>query len=183
MDNTQQFCNIVRRRSAENKLAIFLLSRGRLTGQIMSVLRQELDSMVRVIYLLNQSIHERDRLIALTLTGQKWKTPNNKQITDREMVDLADTLNGWSKSVYKFGCAFIHLSTYHDYSFTDPFVNLDPLEIDSIKSHLNNYHGFPMSEDLTIESLAPFLPMVFDKIEGNLECYIQNLEAHQIGTI
>lgn len=46
MDITEQFCKIVRQRSKENKQAIGLLSRTGLTGQVMSVLRQELDSMV-----------------------------------------------------------------------------------------------------------------------------------------
>jgi hypothetical protein len=51
MENTGRFCKIIRQRSQENKQAIGLLSRIGLTGQVMSVLRQELDSMVRVIFL------------------------------------------------------------------------------------------------------------------------------------
>ena len=149
-----------------------LLSSARLTGQVISVLRQELDSMVRVIFLLNQSLDERNHLIQQTLNGQKWKLRNNAQVTDKQMADLADKLNGWTQSVYKFGCAFIHLSTYHDYAFRDPFLNLDRDEINSIKTHLNNYHGFPMSNDLSIESVSLYLPMVFDKISANLEHYV-----------
>ncbi len=176
MDNTEQFCKIVRQRSKENKQAIRLLSRTGLTGQVMSVLRQELDSMVRVIFLLSQSIEERNHLINLTLTGKRWKLHSNINITDKQMVELADTLNGWTGSVYKFGCAFIHLSSYHDYVFNDPFENLGQDEIDSIKTHLNNYHGFPLTTDLTMQSISVYLPMIFEKIEGNLECYIKELE-------
>jgi hypothetical protein len=181
MDNTEQFCKIVRQRSKENKQAIALLSRIGLTGQVMSVLRQELDSMVRVIFLLNQTLDERNHLINLTLDGKKWKHRSKAQVTDKQMVELADTLNGWTNSVYKFGCAFIHLSTFHDYAFNDPFENLELNEINSIKTHLNNYHGFPITTDLTMNSISFYLPKVFDKIEGNLECYIKHLEEYKNG--
>ncbi len=179
MGNTEQFCKIVRQRSKENKQAICLLSRTGLAGQVISVLRQELDSMVRVIFLLSQTIEEREHLINLTLTGKKWKLRNNANVTDKQMVELADTLNGWTQSVYKFGCAFIHLSSFHDYLFNDPFENLDQGEIDSIKTHLNNYHSFPLTTELTTQSISFYLPMVFDKIEGNLESYIIHLEERE----
>jgi len=180
MDNTERFCKIVRQRSNENKQAIALLSRAGLTGQVVSVLRQELDSMVRIIFLLSQNIDERNHLINLTLIGKKWKLRNNANVTDRQMVDLADTLNGWTESVYKFGCAFIHLSSLHDYTFNDPFENLEDGEINSIKTHLNNYHLFPMTDALTLQSVSPYLPMVFDKIESNSGYYIERLENREI---
>jgi hypothetical protein len=37
-------------------------------------------------------------------------------MTDREMIVIAHELQGWTQSVYKFGCAFIHLSSLHDYT-------------------------------------------------------------------
>lgn len=179
MDNTEKFCKIVRQRSKSNEQAINLLSRAGLTGHMMSVLRQELDSMVRVLFLLRQTIEEREHLISLTLTGKKWKLRSNANVTDKQMVELADTLNGWTESVYKFGCAFIHLSSYHDYAFNDPFENLGRDEIDLIKNHLNNYHFFPMTNDLTIQSISYYLPMVFNKINENLECYVKDLEERK----
>ena len=145
----------------------------------MSVLRQELNSMVRVIFLLSLSLDERIHLINLTLSGQKWKLKSNAQVTDKQMVDLADSLNGWTKSVYKFGCAFIHLSLFHDYTFNDPFENLDLDEINSIKTHLHDYHGYPLTNNLTMNSVSFYLPMVFDKIESNLDYYIRNLEEQK----
>ena len=138
--------------------------------------------MERVIFLLNQTQEERDHLIALTLNGQKWKLRSNAQVTDKQMVDLADSLKGWTKSVYKFGCAFIHLSSFHDYAFNDPFSNIEPEEIESIKTHLNYYHGFPLTTDLNMKSVSFYLPMIFDKIESNLECCIKDLEERRIGT-
>lgn len=92
------------------------------------------------------------------------------------MVDLADKLNGWTQSVYKFGCAFIHLSLFHSYASHNPFESISVEELYSVKSHLNKYHNFPMDYDVTMNTVSPYLPMVFDKIAGNLEWYIQKLE-------
>ncbi len=182
MNTTEHFCRIVRQRSKENKQAIALLSRTGLTGQVMSILRQELDSMIRVIFLLNQTLVERDHLMNLTLSGKMWKLRSSTKVTDKQMMELADKLNGWTESVYKFGCAFIHLSSFHEYVFNDPFESLEIDEINSIKTHLNNYHGFPITTDLNMTSVSAYLPMVYDKIEGNLDCYIKHLEERQIGT-
>lgn len=183
MDNTEQFCRLVRERSIAHKKAIHLLSGNQLAGQMMSILRQELDSMVRVIFLLTLDLGERNHLIQQTLSGQRWRLINNSIITDKQMVDLADRFNGWTQSVYKFGCAFIHLSSFHDYGSNDPFKTLLISESNSIKTHLNTYHGFSLSHDLTMENVARFLPMIFDKISDNLEWYIQTLERKSIPDI
>lgn len=149
-----------------------------LVGQAVSILRQELDSMVRVIFLTNTNNPEfRDTLIQQTHNGERWRELDGRGIiTDRVMVDLADQLNGWTASVYKFGCAFIHLSNYHDYQHTDPFAQLSHEERNDIKHHLNHYHGFPMDREVTMESVSMYLPMVFDKIHDNLERNIKELE-------
>ncbi len=107
---------------------MLLLSGAGLAGQMVAILRQELDSMVRVIYLLAQSPDRRDLLIDSSVNREKWLQHNSKgAVTDKEMVDLAQRLQGWTRSVYKFGCAFIHLSSLHDYNARDPFRQL-PLE-------------------------------------------------------
>ncbi len=58
----------------------------------------------------------RQHFINQTLRNERWTHPNSKKIvTDRQMVDLTDKLHGWTNSVYKLGCAFIHLSPLADY--------------------------------------------------------------------
>jgi hypothetical protein len=54
------------------------------------------------------------------------------------MVDLAQILQGWTRSVYKFGCAFIHLSSLHDYNERDPLSQLpaEEKEITSLRQSL-----------------------------------------------
>lgn len=84
--------------------------------------------------------------------------------------------HGWTQSVYKFGCAFIHLSQFHDYLSVDPFSKIEANESDAIKHYLNQYHRFPLDAGLSIAMLRPYLVNVFDKISGNLAYYLDNLE-------
>lgn len=125
---------MIRNRSDENRRAMncFILPHGALSPAF-SIPRQELDSMIRVIYLLQKAdFSERKRLIQSTLRGDKWRvlTPKGKyrDVTDRKLVDLAHNLQGWTQSVYKFGCAFVHLSDFHNHLAEDPFLKLSIAE-------------------------------------------------------
>ncbi|TBO44468.1 hypothetical protein [Pedobacter kyonggii] len=182
MTPTEQFCRILRERSTDHLSAGRLLFTNQLYGQVISTLRQELDSMVRAIFLLNQDLAPRQHFIGQTLQNEKWTWPNTRsQITDRNMVDLANSMYGWTNSVYKLGCAFIHLSPMADYRNENPFRQLSPDEINSIKQHLHDYHSFPLANDLNMEAVSPYLLKVLDKVSSNLECYIGYLEADKIG--
>ncbi len=180
--NTQTFCGMIRNRSEENRRAIQCFSRphGVLSPAI-SILRQELDSMIRVIYLLAvKDITERQRLIDSTLRGERWKVRNPKgklrDVTDREMVDLAQQLQGWTKSVYKFGCAFVHLSDFHNHLAENPFDKLEESEKQDILSHMRHYHSGPCHDNPDMAELSLYVPQVLEKIGSNLECYLKQLE-------
>lgn len=175
MNETQKFCNIARKRSEENKNAFKILYQSNLYGQTISVLRQEIDTLVRILFLLNQPVSVRTELINQTFEGKKWKI-GKTQITDKVMVELADELNGWTRNVYKFGCGFIHLSNFHDYQNENIFDKLEEIDKKNIISYLNTYHGFGFEGELNTKSIIPYLPKIFDKIRGNLECYIEYLE-------
>jgi hypothetical protein len=72
-----------------------LLAGAKLAGQMVSVLRQELDSMVRVIYLLAQNSVRREVLIDASVCGEKWSRESSRaKVTDKEMVELAQMLQG-----------------------------------------------------------------------------------------
>jgi len=149
-----------------------------LPGQMVSILRQELDSLVRVVFLLSQSDRQyRNRLIEDSVAGRRWLRLNSRQpVSDREMVELTDTLHGWTKSVYAFGCAFIHLSNLHDHQVRDPLDQISEGERNAILGHLRYYHGGPNAPSPRFSDVVPLLPMVFTKIAGNLECYVKELE-------
>jgi hypothetical protein len=147
---------------------------------MVAVLRQELDSMVRVIFLLRQDLPRRRQLISAAVQGERWTRENSRSpVTDREMVDIADELFGWTRSVYKFGCAFIHLSNLHDYNDRDPVESLPSAERENLLEHCRHYHGGPPVGSETLDDLVPFLPAVLDKISGNLECYLKTLENEE----
>ena len=170
MESLQRFGQIVRKRSYENKQAIHLLVKNDLLGNAVSVLRQELDSMVRVIYLLSCSEEIRLSLIQNTLSGIKWNT------TDRKMVDYSNLYWGWTEFVYKFGCAFIHLSQFHEYPTENPFSKITKQDSATIKSYLNQYHNFPLESDLNTLTLKPYLIHIFKKVSDNMLHYLEGLE-------
>lgn len=177
MSNCKVFCEMIRNRSKENRSAIARISD--FISPAISVLRQELDSMVKVIYLLNQSKIERERLIMLTLQGKKWnfltKNGEYQPLTDKKLVNLANTLQGWMEYVYRFGCSFIHLSSFHNYPSKDPFESISAKDKTNILNYMRHYHGYPF-DNITMNELAPYIPAIFKKISSNLECYLKDLE-------
>lgn len=177
MDTLPIFLRQVRSRSKEHQRAMQVLAREGLAGQMIAVLRQELDSMVRVIYLLTQNAERRGKLIEASVRGEKWFKPNSRaSVSDKEMTDLAQSLQGWTRSVYRFGCAFIHLSSLHDYNDRDPLEQLPQQEREDILAHCRHYHGGPSRHNAQFSELIPYLPKALEKIAANLECYLEDLE-------
>ena len=177
MSDLSTFCRQARSRSRENANALCLLHGSKLYGNAISVVRQELDSLIRIIYLLSiGDLTIRAELISRSVAGKGWKSPKRGRITDREMLQLAERLHGWTRSVYRFGCAFIHLSNLHDYHDRDPMLSLSDEELSDVIGHLRAYHVGPRSNKPTFEEIVPYLPAVFEKISSNLECYIKELE-------
>ncbi|MCD4823724.1 MAG: hypothetical protein K8S55_03895 [Phycisphaerae bacterium] len=179
MSDTEIFCRMVRERSSEHRRAVVSLHLSTAFGQIISVLRQELDSMIRVIFLLSiEDREQRRKLIEASVEGRQWTHEGTKKrITEREMVELASKLQGWTRSVYSFGCAFVHLSSFHDYRERDPMTMISDDERRAILDHMQYYHGGPCGPTVSFQDMLPYLPMIFDKIASNLECYVASLES------
>ena len=73
MEWVKTFCRQIRARSAEHGAAISHLQRDELYSQIVAILRQELDSMTRVIYLSSISDGcRRTELIRDSVEGRNW---------------------------------------------------------------------------------------------------------------
>ena len=176
--NLKIFVRQIRERSRENEESIHLLHGRNLAANVVSILRQELDSLVRVIFLLSQTDHiYRNKLIDASVNGRVWTKKNGKgRITDREMVELSNGLFNWAKNVYEFGCAFIHLSAFHDHATRDPMEMISPQERSTIASYLNYYHCTHLSPTVKFSEILPHLPAVFEKIKSNTECYLKDLQ-------
>jgi len=155
------------------------------------ILRQELDSMLRIIFLRNQPDgQQRARLLHMAVSGEVWTLPTRKGklpkvhdkdmvefTVDRELVDFADgDLDGWLKNLYDFGCNFIHLSNCHDYHARDPFAALPDDERLSIARYLRRYHKGDASADSTFEEISTYFPKILEKISTSLESQLKGLE-------
>lgn len=170
------FCRTVKARSQEHHQAMEIaLERGwwAIAG---SVLRMELDSMIRVIYLLHNP-DVRDRILASCVTGNGFKDDRGR-ISDRRMIDVATGDNSWVAAVYGFGNKFVHLTDAHDYADVDPFQAYD--HKDEVINYLNRYHGgklpgLPLSASSTLRDIAAYAPLVLDKITSNLLGYVERL--------
>ena len=181
MNNLEKFCSIVKKRSEENAQSIKLLYENKLYGNCVAILRQELDSMVRVLFLLSQPPNIREQLINQTLNNEKWKI-GNKQIKDFMLVDSVINFHGWARNVYYFECAFIHLSSYSNYFDEDIFNTISKPEKEVIKNFMVQYQEFPQNLELNFETIKPYILKIFDKINGNLACHLEDLCKNPIET-
>jgi len=139
-----------------------------------SILRMELDSLVRAMYLNRQPDRDRAELLSRATTQR-----NRFGVFDRVLVDFAEGLTGWARRVYDYSNAFIHLSSQHDYGARDPFQNLCYDERTALTSYLRQYHGGAVSADSMFEEVAEYVPNVFEKIATNLETELDTLERHR----
>lgn len=166
---------LAKRRSSENSDAMAFFVSGRSMSGAFGILRQELDTLVRAMFLLRQRMEVREMLISQTLSGEKWRLPDGSLITDREMVDLATELEGWSEYVYKLGCAFIHLSDLHSGEDADLAARLSEEQVRDIQRYVRHYHGVEISDDVRLAELFAVSSGVFRKISGNLDCYLDHI--------
>lgn len=179
-DIKKQFIELIKNRSKENAESLIDDFAKRRIGKCLETLRTELDSFIRVMYIGRISdINERERLMQQTLSGDIWTTLTRngkwKKVTDKDMVDKANELFGYVQYVYKFGCGFIHLSNFHNYAIKNPFDKLNDKEKTDVKKYLNQYHSFPLDNELTVENITNYIPNVFDKISSNLTCYFDSI--------
>ena len=170
-----QFIEVIRNRSKENKESLEDDFKNNRLAKCCETLRTEIDSFIRIIYLgSDPDLIKRNELIKQLFSGEKWKI-NKKNVTDNDMVKKANKFSGYIEYVYKFGCAFIHLSNFHDYKATNPFNNISEVEKEDIKKYLNQYHSFPLDKELNIESIKNYIPKIFEKVSENMHYYFDNI--------
>jgi hypothetical protein len=143
-----------------------------------SILRPEVDSLVRVVFLLAQPLPYREALIRASINGERWRRPDGRSaVTDRQMVGLPQRLMGWTQSVYKFGCAFVHLSNLHNYDMADHLAKLPTGAREDLLQHMRDYHGGPKSGQPILDDLLPYIPKALKKISDDLQHYLWQLES------
>lgn len=179
MSMNADFVRLVEERSKENQAAFTLLMSNGLLGPALALVRQELDSMIRVIWLIDSCDDvERARLVADAMHGVHWQKTSAKgklvRIADAEMSDAALRRHGWIKQVYRYGCHLIHLSDWHNYRHHDPTKNMSHQERNEIKEDLEHFHAEEIDE-LTFSHVRMHAPYAMNKIGDNLACYLHEL--------
>ncbi len=173
-----KYCAVVRHSSNENDNAIHLLFENRLYKKVIGTLREELELYIKTLYLLNQNKETRDRLLLMFSRNHQWINEKGKFLTDRKLLDFTSRITGtgWEQISYKFACYFIHFSILHNWEVEDitTFVNVE--ERQTIVTYINNYHDANLTKDSSFEDIIPYSLKIFDKIKGNLECYLRDLE-------
>lgn len=53
---------------------------------------------------------------------------------------------------------------------------MDEETLTIIKSYMVEFHEFPNTKELNFNSMSPYLLNIFEKITGNLKCYIRDLQ-------
>lgn len=172
LSDLEQFNRLVRSRSQENNRSLEILMNSGNYAVAIGLLRQEIDTFVRVVYLNEVSEEEGMRLISDLVNAKQWRPKGKKggRITDREMVNIAKKYYFWVEIAYNFGCKLIHLSNIHDYENIDPFLKIEEDDKNEIKSYLRSYHGYNY-EDLDLNGFLEYLPNVMVKIHGKVDEY------------
>lgn len=177
----QRFLQIVKDRSIENIESFQLLYRNEKYSVCIGLLRQELDSLLRLCYLWRPETASNDAtsLMQDSIQGRKWLYRNHvgKRISlrDADMLEFASFLGGWEKLVYMFGCKAIHLSDLHAYRDHDPFLSISMETRDQVIGYLKSYHGY-CKPTISMTDLYEYLPSVMKKLTDNVEFYIEELE-------
>ncbi|MCL2499123.1 MAG: hypothetical protein FWE90_02180 [Defluviitaleaceae bacterium] len=170
MNMTKSFYEAIKKRSDENEKALQWLLNERIYSLVGSIIRMELDSLFRLCYFKVQSEPIKKQLLQQFMKGQRWRGEKDL-ISDRTMVQYltGQLLLDWATPIYDIGCAFIHLSPYHDWGgVNEPTRNIN-IEIRRvIVEHIKVHHHVELEEGFTFEDLVSVASDVFGKIRGNL---------------
>ncbi|RYG56189.1 MAG: hypothetical protein EON56_04530 [Alphaproteobacteria bacterium] len=172
-------------RSLENRKSFGLLYDQGCHGVCIGLMRQELDTLLRLSFLWRPETAA-DVAVSLmekTVTkGSRWSFKENGKkvmLSDKSMVAFAHFLGGWERVAYEFGCKAIHLSDLHAYLVGDPMKNLSQHDRQEIAHYLSSYHGYD-GKDLTMDDMVSYLPKVMEKISSNVESYLEELEERYV---
>ncbi|WP_395297270.1 hypothetical protein ACF9IK_30420 [Kitasatospora hibisci] len=183
-EDVSAFCRAVEARSEEHRKAMDVAVSEGWWAIAGSVLRMELDSLIRVNYLLRNP-DTRERILASCAAGKGFKD-HRSRIPDADMVRIAETGNPWVRNVYHFGNRLVHLTNVHDYAWADPFRAFEKDEREEVIGYLNHYHGSAvegpsLDSSATFLDIAAYAPHVLRKIASNLRISSERLYQEVTG--
>ena len=179
MNILEKFIAQVQARSAENKKSFELLYKHECYGVCIGIIRQELDSLQRVSYLIDWDNGCQFRQNAFDLVSNnvqigEWGfiNANGKKQKVRD-IDMLQT-GGWEAVVYNFGCGLVHLTDKHLYRDFDPVVKMRDEEKQLTIEYLEKYHGFDKLE-VDMNDIIQYLPKIYKKIYENIEYNLEEI--------
>ena len=170
-----EYKNMIQHRLEENWKSFNILLGLNHYGNCISIICQELDQFIRVLFLLKQNSIEKENFINNSINNQKWyrigSNGKKEYITEESISLFAKTLTGWESSIYKFGYVFENVSKNFNYVLKDPIKGLDDKERKIVSDYVKEYHDNNFPKDYTIEDLMPVFPMIFMKISNSIKEY------------
>jgi hypothetical protein len=176
---TDEYKKMISHRLQENLKSFKLLYGIQHYGNCISIMCQELDQIIRLLFLLNSSPTNRKQFMESSINSHKWYIVNNdfkkEFITDEMLSNFSDTLTGWDKGIYEFGFAFGNLSNNFNYGSKDPIKSMNEIDRKNLSSYISEYHKKDFPSDFTLTDLIPILPGIIDMISTNLQSYLARL--------
>jgi len=174
-----EYKRLISNRLKENWKSYKILFQMKHYGNCISLMCQELDQVISLLFLLNRSEYEKEKLITQSINNQKWflHKPDGKKeyITEKELKSFAESLVGWDRRIYEFGFAFKSLSKSYNYFLKDPIRGMKELERKKIVEYIVEYHDKEFPVDFTIVDLVPKLEGIFKRIAKNLISYMEKI--------
>jgi hypothetical protein len=175
----EEYKKIVSQRLEENRKSFDLLFGIKHYGNCISIMRQELDQVVKLLFLLNSTKDDQKKFIESSINNHKWFIVNsdNKKdyITEDVFTKYSETLDGWDKSIYEFGLAFGSLANTYNYGTKDPIKSMGENDKEKIYEYISEYHNKNFPKDYDLSKLILELPTILNKISINLQKYMDRL--------
>ena len=172
-----QFRRLISKRLEENWKSFTILYDINHYGNCISILCQELDQYIRLLYLMKQPKHIKDQLLSNSINDQKWHTIGNDNkkvfIVDKDIEDFAKGLKGWEFDIFEFRNVFYKVNSNFNYILKDPIKGLNDSERELIYKYIREYHDSNFGNDFTIKELVPLLPVIFGRISEKIKGYFE----------
>lgn len=148
-------------------------------GNCISIMCQELDQVVSLLFLLNSDKHNKKSFIQSSINSQKWyvisKENKREYVTEEMIVRFAETLSGWDKSIYEFGLSFSNLSKNFNYGSKDPIKSMNDGDREKLYAYIKEYHDKDFPSDFSLNELIPVLPLIIKEISDKLNLYLDRI--------
>ena len=175
-----EYKNIILQRLDENRKSFDLLYGIKHYGNCISIMCQELEQTIKILFLLNQNESEQKQFIEQSINNRAWFTitrDNKKEyITEEKLIQYSDTLSGWDKSKYEFGLAFGNIANTYNFGTKDPIMGISENDKGKIYRYIAEYHNKTFPQEYSLNDLIIELPTILNMISNHLINYLDRVK-------